>query len=62
MLQNPYGSWGDPIQIKQPLIAKGRGRLRDRMLGIIVRVKVNGEVVKTEATSDKLFALEKAEE
>lgn len=28
------------------------------MLGIIVRVKVNGEVVKTHATSDRLFALE----
>ena len=61
MLENPHGSWGYPIQTKQPLVAKGRGRLRDRMLGIIVRVKINGEVVKTEATSDKLFALENAD-
>ena len=40
------------------MIAKGRGRFRDRMLGIIVRVKINGEVVMTHASSDRLFALE----
>ncbi len=32
------------------------------MLGIIIRIKVDGEVVKTHATSDKLFALEQQED
>jgi len=32
------------------------------MLGIIVRIKVNDEVVKTHTTSDKLFALEEQDD
>ena len=41
---------------------KTKGRYRDRLLGMIVRVSVNGEFVKEFATNDRLFELERAEE
>ena len=41
-----------------PVMAKAKGKFRDRLLGIIVRVRIGEEVLKTFATSDRLFELD----
>ena len=43
-----------------PVMAKAKGKFRDRLLGIVVRVLVGDKVVKTYSTDPKLLQLEKS--
>ncbi len=41
-----------------PVMAKAKGKFRDRLLGIIVRVRIGDKVVKTYSTNNHLLDLE----
>jgi len=41
-----------------PVMAKAKGKFRDRLLGIVVRVSVGDKVVKTYSTNNHLLDLE----
>jgi len=55
---DPHSSWGIDEIRRMPVMAKAKGKFRDRLLGIIVRVRIGEEVLKTFATSDRLFELD----
>jgi hypothetical protein len=43
---------------RMPVMAKAKGKFRDRLLGIIVRVRIGDKVVKTYSTNNHLLDLE----
>jgi len=43
---------------RMPVMAKAKGKFRDRLLGIVVRVRIGDDVLDTYATSRKLLGLE----
>lgn len=42
--------------------ARTKGKYRDKLLGLIVRVKVNGQVIKTSASNTKVYQYQSTSE
>ena len=39
------------------MVKGGKSKYRDKLLGVVVNLKVNGEIIKTAASNDKVLAM-----
>ena len=39
------------------MVKGGKSKYRDKLLGLVVHLKVNGEIIKTGASNDKVLAM-----
>jgi hypothetical protein len=39
------------------MVKGGKSKYRDKLLGLVVHLKVNGEIIKTGSSNDKVLAM-----